>query len=521
MSGSISDELIRQGPSVARLLTPGAPIHPPIRVFAPSLVLCGLVAAVGIIAPEQVAQATQSFTSFSLEALDWFFLLVTSGFLLLSLLLALSSAGDLRLGRPMDRPEFTLISWLAMLFAAGMGSGLLFWGAAEPVWHFLSPPPGQEAMTAEAGRRALVITNFHWGLHAWGVYGIAALVLAWFGYRKDTTFLPSAPLRAEFRGPLARWVGALTDIIAVLAVVFGVAGSLGMGILQIMAGLHAVLGTPIESPTLMAALLVATTIAYLLSASTSLDKGIQILSNLNMAMAVAILVYLLVVGPTAFLMQTVTTSVGDYLAALVPLSTRLFPLEEGEDWSHAWTLTYMIWWVAWAPFTGVFIARISRGRTIREFLLGVVCLPTLFSLLWFGVFGGTGLYLELFGGGGFGVVVMSDVTKALFSLFGNLPGTLVLNWIALALISIFLITSADSASFVLGMLTTGGSTDPPSSRKITWGVIIAVLASAGMFSGGGIPILRALAIVGAIPFTFVLLLQVTCLLRSLSEELRS
>lgn len=504
-----------------RTRSEGVLIFPPIRVFAPSLALCGIVAVLGIAAPEQVAHAAQAFTSFSLEALDWFFLLVTSSFLLLALALALSSAGDLRLGQPSDRPEFTLVSWLAMLFAAGMGSGLLFWGAAEPVWHFLSPPPGQQAMTAEAGREALVITNFHWGLHAWGVYGIAGLVLAWFGYRQGTTFLPSAPLRAEFSGPLARWVGAITDVTAVLAVVFGVAGSLGMGILQIMAGLNAVLGTPAESKPLMAGLLVIATVAYLLSASTSLDKGIQILSNLNMAMAIVILIYLLVVGPTGFLMQTVTTSVGDYLAALVPLSTRLFPLEEGEDWSHAWTLTYMIWWVAWAPFTGVFIARISKGRTVREFLLGVICLPTMFSLLWFGVFGGTGLYLELFGGGGFGAVVLSDVTRALFSLFGHLPGTLWLNWIALGLISVFLITSADSASFVLGMLTTGGSTDPPTARKITWGVIIAVLASAGMFSGGGIPILRALAIVGAIPFTFVLLLQVTCLLRSLLQEVRA
>ncbi|MEZ4236573.1 MAG: BCCT family transporter [Myxococcota bacterium] len=489
-------------------------------MFVPSVALCGVVAVAGVVAPDAVANGASAITSFALEALDWFYLLATSSFLLLAAILALSPVGDLRLGRDDDGPEFSLVSWLAMLFAAGMGSGLLFWGAAEPVWHFASPPPGGEAGTVEAARRALVITNLHWGFHAWGIYGIGALTLAWFGYRKGTSFLPSAPVLHEIGGPWARWIGAVADVVAVLAVVFGVAGSLGMGLLQVMAGLHVIVGTPTESAPLMAGLLVLTTIAYLVSASTSLDRGIQILSNLNMALAVGILAWVLLLGPTGFLMQAFTTSIGDYLGALVPLSTRLFPYRAGAAWSHAWTLTYLVWWVAWAPFTGVFIARISRGRTIREFLLGVVCAPTLFSLLWFGVFGGTGLFLELFGGGGFAELVLSDVTGALFGLFAHLPGTRVLDVLALALVMIFLVTSADSASFVLGMLTTGGSGDPPATRKVTWGVLVALLAAAGMFSGGGVPVLRALAIVGAVPFTFVLLLQVTCMLRSFLHDLR-
>ena len=507
-------------PTISTTPTPTPTPATPIPVFWISVALCGVVAVAGVIAPEVVAGGATAITAFALRALDWFYLLSTSGFLLLALILAFSPIGDLRLGADGDKPEFPLISWLAMLFAAGMGSGLLFWGAAEPVWHFMSPPPDQVAGTADAARRALVVTNLHWGFHAWGIYGIGALALAWFAYRKGTTFLPSAPVLHELQGPAARGIGAVADTVAVLAVVFGVAGSLGMGLMQVMAGLNQVIGTPTDSPALTAGLLVLTTIAYLISASTSLDKGIQILSNVNMGLAVGIMAYVLVVGPTGFLMQTYTTSVGDYLGALVPLSTRLFPFRGESGWSHSWTLTYLIWWVAWAPFTGVFIARISRGRSIREFLIGVVCLPTLFSLLWFGIFGGTGLYLQMFGGGGYGALVLSDVTGALFGLFAHLPGTRVLNVVALVLVAIFLVTSADSASFVLGMLTSNGSVDPPTGRKITWGVIMALLASAGLFSGGGIPVLRALAIVGAIPFAFVLLLQVTCMLRSFLREVR-
>lgn len=454
-----------------------------------------------------------------MQSFDWFYLLSTSGLLVVAFALAVSPLGDIVLGDDGDRPEFSTPSWLAMLFAAGMGAGLLFWGAAEPVWHFVSPPPGGEGMNpSEMGRRALVLTNFHWGLHAWAIYGMAGLAIAWFGYRKKLGFLPSAPIRAELPGPLGEVIGWVADVIAVLSVVFGVAGSLGMGVMQIVTGLHVTFGTPADSTLMPALVLGVTTVCFLISASTSLDKGIQILSNLNMAVAIGLMVYVLLAGPTGFLLSTFTTSVGDYLASVVPLSTRLYPFSHGESWSHAWTLTYMVWWIAWTPFTGIFIARISRGRTIRQFLTGVVCVPTVFSLLWFGVFGGTGLYLELFQGGAFGAAVLADVTSSLFILLGSFPGGDLLSIVALFLLTVFLVTSADSASYVLGMLTTEGDPDPSNAKKITWGVLIALLASAGLFSGGGVPTLRALAIVGAVPFGFILVLQVVCLIRSLSEE---
>jgi len=489
-----------------------------ISVFSISIAICGAVAIWGLWSANSLRDAAQSLTGFCLTHLDWFFLLSCTFFLALGLYLAFSKYGRIKLGGREDEPEFHTVSWLAMLFAAGMGAGLLFWGAAEPLMHYLNPPPGHTGQTPASARYALVVTNFHWGLHAWGIYAISGLCLGYFGFRKGLPLLASSPIQAAFGGRLGKCSGAVADVVSVLAVVFGVTGSLGGGVLQIHAGCHSIFGTPEHSVLVAIAILVLLTAAYMTSAGTSLDKGIQILSNINIAMAVALLVFILFAGPTGFLLSAFVTSLGDYLSNLVVLSTRLFPYSGDSQWSRVWTLTYMIWWIAWAPFVGIFIARISRGRTIREFMIGVILVPTLFSVFWFAVFGGTVLHIELFGEGGLRGLMLADVEQTLFSMLDYFPLSWPLTLLTLVLIFTFLVTSADSATFVLGMMTTRGALNPPTWKKLTWGIVVALLTASTLFAEGGILVMRAIAIVGAIPFTIVMILHVLCLLKYLRSE---
>jgi glycine betaine transporter len=484
-------------------------------LYRVSLPLTLLIAIAGIVAPEALAEGGQAITATVFEALDWFFLVSVTTFLLLALWIAFSRWGSLRLGPPDAPPDFAFASWISMLFSAGIGSGLLFWGVAEPVTHFAHPPVGL-AGTPEAARQALLITNFHWGFHAWGVYGMAALVLAWFGHRKGQKYLAGSPLRAAFSG---RWVGPvawIADLVSVLAVTFGVAGALVLGVRQLQAGLGITSGLPADMSTSMV-LLLLTTVAFLISATTSLDKGIKWLSNFNIALALGLMIFLLMAGPTDFLLRGFANSLGDYLSALPSLTLRLYPFEAIGDWVRGWTVTYFVWWIAWAPFVGIFIARISRGRTIREFVLGVVVTPSVLSVLWFAIFGGTGLFEETMGDGEIVRLVDANVTSALFNVFDRLPGAQVLSGVAVVLIFVFLITSADSATFVLGMITSDGSFDPPARRKLLWGLTLSAISAALMLTGS-IRTVQTLSILGAIPFTFIMLLQVAALLRSLRAE---
>ena len=485
-----------------------------IYVVAP---LCAAMAIWGMIAPDDLASTAADITGTIFASLDWFFMGSVTAFLGLTLWLGLGRYGRLRLGGPDERPEFSTASWLSMLFSAGMGVGILFWGVAEPMTHYVAPPIGS-GETALAARRAMVLTNLHWGLHAWSVYCIGALVLGYFAFRRGGRWLAGAPLRLVFRG---RWVGPvanLADGIAVVAIAFGVAGSLVMGVMQLQTGLNLAVGWSADSASVGFAILVVLTIAYMLSAATSLDKGIQLLSNANVALALLLLVFVLLAGPTGFLLRSAATALGDYLTALPGLSLSLYPYQDTGGWLEAWTLTYFIWWIAWAPFVGIFIARISRGRTIREFVLGVTLTPTLLSILWFAVFGGTGLHAEMTDHPGFASVVAEDITLALFTLYDTLPGSLVLTGVSLVLIFVFLVTSADSATFVLGMLSSAGSLDPPRRQKLGWGVGLALMA-AGLLLSRSIDAVRAVVVLGAIPFTFILILQLVALLRVLPGDL--
>jgi len=485
-------------------------------VFVVSVVLCGGIGIWGVIDPDSMTGAAQALTGFALDSLDWFFLLLTTGFVALAVLLAASPYGNIKLGHDDDKPEFSTPSWIAMLFAGGMGAGLLFWGAAEPMYHYYSPP-GMEGETPAAAREAMIITNLHWGLHAWSIYAVCALVIAYFVFRKDAPSLISTPIRWAFRGTpgLSTWANT-ADVLGVLAVIFGLAGSLSMGTLQVRAGLAEVFGVE-PTTTISIYILLALAVCFFTSASTGVDKGIKILSNINMAVAIALMLYLMFVGPTRFIMESFTTTIGDYFSSLIDVSFRLFPYDGLTEWTAGWTLTYLIWWLAWGPFVGIFIARISRGRTIREFMVGVVLVPTMFSMLWFAVFGGSGFYIEFYGPGGLADLVFEDVTKALFALFNYFPLSDLLGVTALFLIFIFLVTSADSGTFVVSMMTTDGNLNPPTPHKLVWAVIISAITVGTLFTGS-VTVAKAMAITGAIPFSLILIVQIIGFLRTLRED---
>jgi len=488
--------------------------------FYLAFALCAVVAVLGLSNPEYLEALAQALTGTVFRALDWFFLGSVTAFVLLSLWLGFGRYGRRRLGHPEEEPEFSLGSWLGMLFAAGMGVGLLFWGVAEPVNHFAEPPVG-EGGTAEAAALSMQLTIFHWGLHAWGVYCFSALVLAYFGFRFGAPHLAGSPVRFTFSGRWVAPVAGFADLIAIVAVALGVAGSTGMGVMQLQSGFHVVAGTSLESVAVSFAILGVLVAAYMTSAATGLKRGIKYLSNLNMGLALVLMLFLLIAGPTAFLLRSFFTGLGDYVSSFVSMSLQLFPYQGPNQWTgrwlETWTLTNFIWWIAWAPFVGVFIARISRGRTIREFVLGVLMVPTLFSLLWFVVFGGSAVYEEMFGTGGMIRLVQEDMTAALFALFDLLPLSGVLAALAITLVFIFLVTSLDSATFVLGMLTSQGSANPPLRRRIAWGIGLGVL-SAALILSDNVHAIRAVLVTGAMPFILILLIQAVALVRALRSE---
>ena len=489
-------------------------------VLVISMVLCAAIGIWGVWQPAQMSGAALAFTGFALDSLDWLFMAVCTLFLALSVFLAFGPYGRIKLGADDDEPEFDTVSWLAMLFAGGMGSGILFWGVAEPIYHF-SSPPGEEGLTPQAARTAFAITNLHWGLHAWAIYAVCALVIAYFAFRRRAPSMVSTPIEHSLRPVLGdratSGVSTVADIIGVMAVVFGMAGSLAMGTLMTRSGMTEVFGTPADN-TMSMLILIAMTVAFIISACTGVDKGIKVLSNINMVMAIAMMLFVIVVGPTTFIFDVFVTSIGDYLSRLVELSFRIFTFDdELRDWTHGWTLTYLIWWIAWGPFVGIFIARISRGRTIREFCLGVILVPTLFSMLWFAVFGGAAIYIEMFGGGGFAELVFEDVSSALYAFFGYLPMTTVLNVLTVLLVYIFLVTGADSGTFVIAMMTSNGDLNPATTKKVAWGLIMAAITAGTLFTGS-VEVAKAMAITGAIPYTFIVLLQLVGFLRALREE---
>ena len=481
------------------------------------MVSAGFILAVvvwGIVAPTALGQVFDTALASISTNFGWLYLWVVLGLVILAMILAFSRYGSLKLGGPDDEPEFSVASWFAMLFAAGMGIGLVFWGVAEPLFHYGTPPPGITPNTPEAANAAMRYSFFHWGLHPWAVYSIVALAIAFFQFRRGGSALVSTAVESLPWQALRR-IGPVVNVLAVIATAFGVAASLGMGALQINSGLNVMLGLPVSSAS-QVGIIGVTTVLFLASAVTGVTRGIKWLSNINLLMAASLALTVFVLGPTIVIVDTFTNTLGSYLSEFVRMSLRMTPFRDS-TWVSGWTVFYWAWWVSWSPFVGLFIARVSRGRTIREFILGTVLAPTLAAFVWFSVFGGTALNLQIMQGLPIADAVNADVSTAMFVLFDALPLSGLLSGVATVLVLVFFVTSGDSATLVLGMMSTGGNENPSARVKVTWGLLVAGIAIS-LLLAGGVKAVQTATIVFALPFTLVIVLMAVALWRGVRED---
>jgi glycine betaine transporter len=481
------------------------------------IISAGFILAIvlwGVVSPAHLGTVFDGALAVITRNFGWFYLWVVLGLVILALFLAFGRYGNLKLGADDEEPEFSIGSWFAMLFAAGMGIGLVFWGVAEPVSHYGAPPPGIAARTPEAAGAAMRYSFFHWGLHPWAVYSIVALAIAFFQFRRGGAALVSTAVEALPWAPL-RHVGPLVNMLAVVATAFGVAASLGMGALQINSGLEAVFGLAVDKSSQLVIIAVTTTL-FIASAVSGVTKGIKWLSNINLLLAALLSLVVFVVGPTIAIIDTMTTTLGNYVSEFVRMSLRMTPFRDS-TWVGGWTIFYWAWWVSWSPFVGLFIARVSRGRTVREFILGTVAAPTIAAFVWFSVFGGTALNLEIMQHVPISDAVEADVSTALFAMLGHLPLGTLMSGIATILVIVFFVTSGDSAVLVLGMMSTGGRPNPSAWVKIAWGLLVAGIASS-LLMAGGLKSVQTATIVFALPFTIVIVLMAVSLWRGLRED---
>lgn len=477
----------------------------------------GLIVAVvlwGVLAPASLGAAFDNALSTLTTNFGWFYLWVVLALVLMALLLAVSRYGDLKLGDEDEEPEFSIGAWFSMLFAAGMGIGLVFWGVAEPISHYGAPPPGIAAGTPEAANAAMRYAFFHWGLHPWAVYSVVALAIAFFQFRRGGPALVSVATEA-LPWPWVRRLSVLFNVLAVVATAFGVAASLGIGALQINSGLNAVFGIPVGIVPQLT-IIAITTVLFLGSALTGVDRGIKWLSSLNLVVAALLALTVFVLGPTVAIIDTFTNTLGNYLSEFVRMSLRMTPFRDS-GWVSGWTVFYWAWWVSWSPFVGLFIARVSRGRTIREFIVGTVLAPSLAAFVWFSVFGGAALHMEIWQSVPISEAVKADVSTALFAMFDAMPGGALMSAVAVVLVLVFFVTSGDSATLVLGMMSTGGNPDPSGRVKLMWGLLVSGIATS-LLLAGGIKAVQTATIVFALPFTVVILLMAWSLWRAIRED---
>ena len=486
-------------------------------VIGATLFFVVLLVAMILIAPEQMQTLLNDAKSGIFANFSWFYVLAFSVFLGFLAILSVSSLGNIKLGNDEEEPEFGFLSWLAMLFAAGMGVGLMFFGVAEPLTHYLSDITTGSAEHKQ--QEALLHTVFHWGIHAWAVYGTIALALAYFGFRYK---LPLA-LRSCFYPLLKERIngklGDLIDIMALLATLFGIITTLGFGASQLGAGLHQLGWISENSFSLQMVVIVVVMSLAIFSAISGVGKGVKILSELNLTLAFCLLIFVLVAGPTLYLLSAFSDNIGTYLSNLVQLSFKTYVYEqEHTDWFSGWTILYWAWWCSWAPFVGLFIARISKGRTIREFIFGVLVVPSLFGVLWFTVFGNTAIWLNDGEAAGTLGQMISSPETLLFKFLDYLPLSGVTGLVSLVVISLFFITSADSGIYVLNNIASRDkSLAAPRWQAVMWGVLMSVVAIVLMQSGG-LANLQAMTLLVALPFAMLMLLMCFSLWKGLNAD---
>ncbi|AFU70409.1 choline/betaine glycine uptake protein BetT [Psychroflexus torquis ATCC 700755] len=484
------------------------------RVFFTSAFLIFLSIALTLIYKDSAKSFFNTTQLYVTENGGWFYILGVNFFLVFILYIAFSKYGTLKIGGEQAKPEFTKLSWFSMLFSAGMGIGLLYFSISEPLAHFSNPPFG-EGGNAEAARQAMQYTYLHWGIHIWAVYALVGLSLAYFTYTRG---LPLT-LRSVFYPFLKEKIygiwGDLIDIFAVLATLFGLATSLGYGVKQVSAGLNYVFDFP-DTITTQVILIAAITLIATGSVVLGIHKGIKVLSKWNIIIALILLLLVLFLGPTLFIFKSYVQNIGAYLGNFIELSTWTETYSQ-DNWQMSWTVTYWGWWIAWSPFVGMFIARISKGRQIREFIFSVLFLPTLVIFFWMTAFGSTAINDVLLGDNLVLEAVNTNVDISLFAFFENYPFTLVLNLVAIILIVSFFVTSSDSGSLVIDSLTSGGKIDAPVGQRIFWAITEGAIAAV-LLIGGGLEALQTASIVSALPFTVILFVMCYSLFLGLKED---
>ncbi|WP_019021951.1 MULTISPECIES: BCCT family transporter [unclassified Thioalkalivibrio] len=487
-------------------------------VFTASSIVVLTFVLFGVIFTETASLTFAAIHGFITEYLGWIYILAVTVFLAFLVWLALSPYGRIRLGNTEDRPEFSFMAWFSLLFGAGMGIGLIFWSVAEPMLHYQNPPFG-EGETQEAAGEAMAFTFFHWGLHAWAVYVVLGLSVAYFSFRKGlpltirSIFYPM--LGDRIYGP----IGHVIDILAVFGTLFGLATSLGFGAMQLNTGLNVLFGMPV-SGWFQVGIIGAITFVAVMAVISGLDRGLKWMSLANLWLATALLLFVLLAGPTLFIIRFFLDSIGEYLNHIVQLSLTAGAMQEAE-WQKSWTIFYWAWWIAWSPFVGIFIARVSRGRTIREFIAGVLLLPSLFVFVWLAVFGGTALHFELFGdGAGIAAAVAEDTTIALYATLEQLPLFHLASGLATVLIATYFITSSGSGTHVIDALVSRGSTRSPKRQRVIWGITEGAVAATLLIVGGEMALdgLQTGAITAGLPVAIILLFACVNLTRALQGE---
>ncbi|MFG6115892.1 BCCT family transporter [Halobacillus sp. MO56] len=485
-------------------------------VFWYSITICTAFVLWGVFAPDHLESVSSNVTSYISNVFGWYYLLIVMLMLVFCVYLIFSRFGKIRLGKDNERPDFSLPTWFAMLFSAGMGMGMVFWTTAEPISHAFKSAPVAETGSDQAIKDALQYSFFHWGVHAWAVYGVVALVLAYFKFHKGYPGLISATLVPLFgEKSMGGITGKLIDTLAVFATVVGVAATLGFGSAQINEGLAFLFNTPNNYGFQLLILAVATAL-FIISAWSGIHKGIKYLSNINMGLGFLLLILLFIVGPSLYILNMFTSTLGSYITNFFDMSFRIAPLnEENRSWINAWTIFYWAWWISWSPFVGIFIARISRGRTIKEFMLGVLVVPSLVCFIFFAVFGVSALNLEQ---NGMAVISKFAMETATFGVLEQYPLGALMSFITIFVIAIFFITSADSATFVLGMLSAGGSLNPSSAVKIIWGLTLSAMAAIIVYFGGTQGLQNVL-IIAALPFSVVVLFMGASFYKAARKEM--
>lgn len=485
-------------------------------VFGVTSVLAAAFLVWGFLSTDTLASASSTALTWVMDNTGWLFALTSTGFVVFVLYLALGRYGTIPLGRDDEEPEFNGVSWVAMMFSAGMGIGLMFFGVAEPLAHFATPPPG----TGAEGNpeNAMATTLFHWTLHPWAIYAVVGLAIAYGVYRKGRLQLISAAfeplLGSRASGP---W-GKVIDMLAIFATLFGSAASLGLGALQIRSGLQIVAGIGETGNAILVVIIAVLTVCFVVSAVSGIARGIQWLSNINMVLALLLALFVFVVGPTVFILNLLPTSLGSYFADLNMMSARTGA--EGADvnaWLQSWTIFYWAWWVSWTPFVGMFIARISRGRTIRQFVGGVLLVPSVVSLVWFAIFGGAAINVQQ---SGTDLAGEGGVEEQLFTLLDQYPIATIASIIVMVLVAIFFVSGADAASIVMGSLSQKGTIHPSRGTVVFWGVATGAVAAVMLLVGGedALTGLQTITIIAALPFLLVMVGLAVSLVKDLRHD---